>query len=267
MAQQISWLTPREAQEARAELLEALGTENNPAQWMQFMETVTKRLPDVLSSGRPSAEAIKHSVIGQLGFSSWRAMIEAPTAEGGLAWNWSAWVAWRRAWKVVQTWPYLRDLPLTAAQVNRIHQASKDSPEGFPASAAALEAWESEQKEQRQEQRNVSVETLKNQVQELERKLQDTARALDMANTKAENLENQARAADAVLSERNQDLGKLQAQYEHLELDRDALEIEFKELEKKARQDAQALEKVRKIAKQHQNMTRWDHFKAWLGLD
>lgn len=262
MAQQISWLTPREAQEARAELLEALGTENNPAQWMTFMETVTKRLPDVLSSGRPSAEAIKRSVIGQLGFTSWKAMIEAPTTDGGLSWNWSAWVAWRRAWKVVQTWPYLRDLPLTAAQINRIHQASKDTPEGFPTNAKALEAWEEEQKSQRQERHNVSVETLKNQVQELERKLQDTTRALDMANTKAENLENQARATDARLSERNQDIGKLQAQNEHLELERTALQVKLKTMEKQARQDAQALEKVKNTAKRYQEMSRWDHFKA-----
>jgi len=262
MAQQISWLTPREAQEARAELLEALGTENNPAQWMRFMETVTKRLPDVLSSGRPSTEAIKRSVIGQLGFSSWRAIIEAPTADGGLSWNWSAWVAWRRAWKVVQTWPYLQDLPLTAAQVNRVHQAAKDSPQGFPANASALEAWESEQKEQRQEQRAETLETLKHQVQELGQKLQDTTRALDMANTKAENLENQANAAHSVLSEVNQDLGKLQAKNEHLELERNSLEIELKAMEKKAKQDAETLEKVRKIANRNQGMGRWDHFKA-----
>lgn len=262
MAQQISWLTPREAQEARAELLEALGTENNPTQWMTFMETVTKRLPDVLSSGRPSAEAIKRSVIGQLGFTSWRAMIEAPTTDGGLSWNWSAWVAWRRAWKVIQTWPYLRDLPLTAAQINRIHQAAKDTPEGFPNNNKALEAWEEEQKSQRQERHNVSVESLKNQVQELENKLRNTTRALEIANVKAENLENQTQATNAVLSKQNQNIGKLQAQNEHLELERTALQVELKNLEKQTRQDAQALEKIREKAKQYQSMSRWDHLKA-----
>jgi len=259
MAQQISWLTPREAQEARAELLEALGTENNPAQWMAFMEAVTKRLPDVLSSGRPSAEAIKQSVIGQLGFSSWRSMIEAPTSDGGLGWNWSAWVAWRRGWKVVQTWPYLLEMPITAAEVNRIHQQTKDTADGFPSSPQALQAWKEEQREAQKEQRRESLEDLKKQVQELETKLRDTTRALEMANVKADNLENQARATDAVLSERNQDIGKLQAKYEHLE-------TELKELEKKARQDAQALSKTQKTLKRYQSMSRWSHFKAALGL-
>lgn len=267
MVQQISWLTPREAQEARAELLEALGTENNPAQWMQFMETVTKRLPDVLSSGRPSAEAIKHSVIGQLGFSSWRAMIEAPTAEGGLAWNWSAWVAWRRAWKIVQTWPYLRDLPLTAAQVNRVHQASKDSSEGFPANASTLEAWESQQKEQRKERHTVSVETLKAQVQGLETKLKNANHDFLIAEAKASNLEYQAEFTSEVIAKTNKDYGKLKEQNDRLNQDRKTLESRLKEVEKKSQQDAKTIEKAQKIVKQYQSMTRWDHFKAWLGLD
>lgn len=264
---QISWLTPRDAQEAHQELVQALGTENNPAQWMIFLEAVTRLLPDVLSSGRPSTEAIKRSVIGQLGFTSWRAMIEAPTAEGGLGWNWSAWVAWRRAWKVVQEWPYLRDLPLTAAQINRIHQATKDRPEGFPESAAALEAWEVEQKEQRQEQRAVSVETLKNQIADLESQLKETTRALDLTTTKAANLEDHLRATEQVMKEVNQDHGKLQAHYDQLKLDNIALEHDLKEVEKKAKRDAESLEKTRKIAKRYQGMSRWNHFKAALGLD
>jgi hypothetical protein len=257
MAQQISWLTPREAQEARAELLEALGTENNPAQWMAFMEAVTKRLPDVLSTGRPSIEAIKRSVIGQLGFTSWKTMIEAPAADGGLSWNWSAWVAWRRAWKIIQTWPYLQELPLTAAQINRVHQASKNGPEGFPVNAKALEDWEENQRLERQEQRTVSIENLKNRIQELEALVQERTHSLDKTKTKAENLESQAQATNAMLSKRNQEIGKLQAQTENVE-------SKLKRLEKKTQQDAQTLEKTKKIAKRYQDMSRWGHFKAML---
>ena len=58
-------LIPTAAREAHDALVAALGTENNPSQWMLFMEAVTAHLPVVLSRGRPSAAAIKHCVIGQ----------------------------------------------------------------------------------------------------------------------------------------------------------------------------------------------------------
>ena len=53
--QQLSFLIPASARNAHAELLAALGTEANPAQWMAFMQAVTRLLPDVLSAGRPTA--------------------------------------------------------------------------------------------------------------------------------------------------------------------------------------------------------------------
>lgn len=60
-------ITPA-AQLARDELIAALGTEANPSQWMLFMSAVRKHLPDILSRGRPSIEAVQRSLIGQHGF-------------------------------------------------------------------------------------------------------------------------------------------------------------------------------------------------------
>jgi len=140
MPDQISLLIPASATSAHAELLRALGTENNPGQWMQFMQTVTRLLPDVLSSGRPTKEAINRSPIGQLGFASWQAMIEAPTDVSGLGWNFSAWKAWRRAWAVVQEQPWLLDQEITSSELNTLANDLRRDGIKFPSSAVALES-------------------------------------------------------------------------------------------------------------------------------
>lgn len=123
-------LIPATARQAHSDLVEALGSETNPAQWMDFMETVTRLLPDVLSVGRPSKDAIQRCAIGQLGFSSWAEMIEAPVAEGGLGWNFSTWKAWRRAWSVVEAQPMFRRCGRTANELNTFAANCKKF--GFP---------------------------------------------------------------------------------------------------------------------------------------
>lgn len=120
---------PSAASIAHDELLAALGTENNPAQWMIFMEAVTRLLPAVLSSGRPSRETIERCAIGQLGFKSWKEMIEAPINDGGLGWNISAWKSWRRAWAVIEAHPWLRNEPLTSSEVIQLSLKVKETAE------------------------------------------------------------------------------------------------------------------------------------------
>uniref|UniRef100_UPI000A831DC3 hypothetical protein n=1 Tax=Pseudomonas abietaniphila TaxID=89065 RepID=UPI000A831DC3 len=65
---QLPLIAPETAEKARTELLSALQVADNPAAWMDFMESVTRLLPEILSPGRPSTDAIKRSPIGQLGF-------------------------------------------------------------------------------------------------------------------------------------------------------------------------------------------------------
>jgi hypothetical protein len=137
----VSPLIPRSARTAHAALVTALGTENNPRQWMLFMQAVTRLLPDVLSSGRPSRETINHSPIGQLGFASWQEMIEAPTETNGLAWNFSAWKAWRRAWGTVEKHPWLMytEHGYTSSEVNTMAIEAKRDGVDFPATAIDLD--------------------------------------------------------------------------------------------------------------------------------
>lgn len=137
---QIPLITPETAEKARTELLSALQVAENPAAWMDFMESVTRLLPEILSPGRPSTDAINRSPIGQLGFKSWQAMIEAPADAHGLAWNFSQWKAWRRAWATVQANPWLRSQSLSSSEVNTLANEFKPFPESLEALQALRQA-------------------------------------------------------------------------------------------------------------------------------
>lgn len=147
-------LIPDAARESRSALLAALGTENVPNQWMYFMEAVKTHLPFMLSvvdengdpKGRPSKATIKHSIIGQYGFTSWKEMIEADISEGGFGWSYFTWKEWRRAWGVVQECPWLRQEHLTYSSINAVARkikAAKKAEELFqpPANMAELTAF------------------------------------------------------------------------------------------------------------------------------
>ena len=148
-------LIPTAAREAHTALVAALGTAHIPHQWMLFMETVTAYLPNILSKGRPSAADIRHSVIGINGFKSWRQMIEAPTDQGGLGWNYSIWKAYRRAWGYVGEYPWLRNEALNYSEVIRLGlllDKSKQTPNNMDeALAIAAEIKESQAAERKPE--------------------------------------------------------------------------------------------------------------------
>lgn len=224
---QLTLLVPPSARTAHAELVAALGTENRPDQWMTFMEAVTRLLPDVLSSGRPTTEAIERCAIGQLGFKSWTAMIEAPVDAGGLGWNASAWKAWRRAWATVQANPWLRDAALSSSEVNTLAQEHKDE---FPSSLEALEGLKKERKEMGEKRRTESVAALKLKVEAAEK------RAIQAQATIVA-LEGQLEKARAEFRKQGEAMSDM----------------------KTLLQTAQAEQK--KLA----GMSRWEHLKAFFG--
>lgn len=162
------------ASHIQGELLAALGTETNPAQWMQFMATVRQHLPDVLSRGRPTKAAIQHSVIGALGFSSWREMCEADPASGGLGLNWSQWRQWSRAWSVVQQQPGLEGVQLTAAQTNKLASDCKAAGEPLPASSDELETLQERLAQKQANDRAATQSGLRERIKELETQLEQS---------------------------------------------------------------------------------------------
>lgn len=223
--QQLPLIAPETAEKARTELLSALQVADNPAAWMDFMESVTRLLPEILSPGRPSTDAIKRSPIGQLGFRSWQAMIEAPADAHGLAWNFSQWKAWRRAWATVQANPWLRSQPLSSSEINTLANEFKP----FPGSLEEL-----------QQLRQAKVTTTE---QKRSDTLAEAQRALIEAGGRLKVLEeqlHQVREANAGLSS---ETGRLQAEIVQL---RGEIEL------------------LSKPQAGPRSLTRWEHFKAFV---
>lgn len=238
---QLSLLIPKAAQEARAELIDALKAAENPAAWMIFMEVVTRLMPEVLSPGRPSAEVIQRSVIGQLGFKSWSEMVEAPN---GLAWNVSGWKAWRRAWAVVQEHPWLRAQPLTSSEVNTL--ARTFTP--FPATAQELEKRQAEQKTTAEQSKSESLADLRYEV---------AARGEIIGA-----LTRQLTESMQITGETAKELGSLQAQ---LDDSKRQIEIAGAEIER-LRLVVDDLRGSSPATAKPETLTRWQHFLRSLGF-
>lgn len=170
----ISHIHQDAAQRIRADLVAALGSENVPNQWMRFMAMVRRHLPEVLSRGRPSRQAIEASVIGALGFTTWRELLEAPLDQGGLALSWSTWRQWSRAWAVISERPALQGQPLTAAEVNRLASQAKAEGLAFPSDPEALGVLEETLAQRREAARAETQQGMRERIEALEALLVET---------------------------------------------------------------------------------------------
>jgi len=205
-------LTPNQA---HAELLETLGNESS-ARWIEFMQAVTRLLPDVLSVGRPSAEAIKSSLIGELGFTSWADMIEAPAEQGGLGWNLSAWKAWRRAWAVAQEHPWLQQAGLSSSEINTLAQDCKRDGVPFPSSVEDLEALRSGRRTAQEARRSDSVASAALRAENAEKAAHEARMDALKAQAEADTLRDQLSAAQERAESLAQQLGRLSLERERL---------------------------------------------------
>ncbi|MFD3396351.1 hypothetical protein ACE41R_05850 [Alteromonas macleodii] len=165
------------AQKAHRELLTALGSENNPSQWLVFMNTAKQHLPFLFESGRPTKAQIENSIIGQLGFSSWAEMIEADQDKQGLSWSVNSWKQWSKAFKQVSAYPYLAEMDITASAVMRLKSMFKDD---FPTTAESLEQAKLETKARKEQEETEKVSNLKLRVSELELQLIETNAKLEI---------------------------------------------------------------------------------------
>lgn len=135
----VSQLVSPADKQAHKEILAALGSENNPRQWMIFMQAVDKHIPEMQTQGRLSADTIKHSLIGKLGFNSWKEYIESSTENGGLGWSIGGWNSFRRAWTIVKEHDYLLEMDVKAGWVNSFAAKLSAKDQAFPSSQAELE--------------------------------------------------------------------------------------------------------------------------------
>ena len=201
--QHVTHIRSDEARRVHAALISALGTETNPAQWMHFMRTVRDQLPTVLSRGRPTKQAIESSPIGALGFSTWRAMCEAPVEQ---RLPWSQWRQWSRAWTVIQQHPTLENAPLTAAEVNRIATEAKAANEPMPTDTAAIEAFQERQAERKKAAKEETQAALKANLETLEATLAANREELARTNGAVTELREMLASAQFSVSEKDQEL-------------------------------------------------------------
>lgn len=115
--------------EEQEELTSELKSLRKNETWLLFMKRVKEELPFLYESGRPRQEVISKSVIGRSGCRSWSAYIT-----NWLEWNDSGWLAWRRAYNVVQKYPYLEKINAKPSLIN-LRSRTEDT---FPPDA---ESW------------------------------------------------------------------------------------------------------------------------------
>lgn len=257
----VSRLVTVEATTSYRRLLDALGTENQPDQWMTFMQAVTELLPDVLAPGRPSAAAIQRCMIGQLGFASWAAMIEAPLAERGLGWSWSAWKQWRRAWASVERAPWLRQSGMTPAQINALALDAKAMGRELPVSQAEADALRDQKARQAQEKAAASLQGLQQRAEAAEAALlEERGRVAGLAAQAAEaaTLRDQLQQASARIAEQAEQLGTLKAQLDQAT----STVAQLMQQRDSWRAEAERLATAKPKQQAPKRLSRWQHIVA-----
>lgn len=206
------------------ELQKLLGTESGTA-WLNFMDHVKAELSQVLKAGKPRQIDIENSIIGQNGFSSWKEMIESPTDQKGLGWNYSTFDMWKRAYNVVLKFPFLRSQEeLTPSLINTIWRETKPN---FPDSAENLALhMEKRTSKQRDKQQN-SLKDAQKRNDELTKQLEARERELALLRIQVAQIED-LKGTNAALNIEN---GKLVAQ---LEAKEEELSIAKGEVNKKS---------------------------------
>jgi hypothetical protein len=150
------------------ELLVALGSENNPQQWLEFMSVMRSHLPFLIGGTKPTKAQYEGSIIGALGFKSWAEMVSSPVEDSGLNWSINTWNKWSQAYNVVISNPYLKDTELTYVQILKLKTTFKDD---FPVDIESLEKAQSDLKEQKLKDKADNVQKLKDRILELEQQL------------------------------------------------------------------------------------------------
>ncbi len=230
------------AREGYRELLGALGTENNPAQWMQFMEAVEKHLPVMSGSGRPTKQQIECSLIGQLGFSSWVEFVEAPVDQGGLGWSINNWKLWVKAWKQVKLHPYLRQSGYTASMIMRL--SSQFDP--FPVDADALAAAIAENKAAAKLGNEQKLADQQARIVELEQQLLEANMRLQLQQEKVRDvaaLESQLAEADLARRSLQQRFDAMADKVRELAQENQGLVSQLYHLEQTAKESAEQAQK------------------------
>lgn len=208
----------RDLRDRHQRLITALGSEANPGQWMLFMETVQELIPHVVvNAGRPSLGEVQNSLIGKLGFSSWKEMLEAKRENHGLGWSAGGWNAFRRAWSLVEQFPYLRELPVKAGWLNAMSAELKRSETDFPGTLEAYQSLLEAREQARIEAKTETMADLKNRLSEAETASQQGLQQLTELSSANHQLTDQVAQLQQQLNAAHTETGRQSARVEQLE--------------------------------------------------
>lgn len=203
------------ARENHKALLLALGSENNPGQWMVFMETVERLLPELSEKGRLTQDALNRTFIGQLGFGSWKEYVEA---DAGLSWKIGGWNAYRRAWTALKSAPYLREMDVKAGWVNSMSRSLAKEDREFPQTREEFDALVEEREQQKLEEKESQKSALLEKIELLEKSLADSKAEMTEFKAKAQQADLALKAAkneaQALLLEKEKQLADKDASLE-----------------------------------------------------
>lgn len=244
-------------------LRDQLGSES-AGRWIEFMDLMRASLPFLLrGAGRPTADEITSSAIGSGGFTSWREMVETPASDGGLGWSYDTYKSWKKAYSVVLEHPYVRDLGLSASQINTLKRENRT----FPATLEDYKALTEKRKDSLEERRSNSVKGLQAQLSTAKQEAAATRQALDLSRASEAQLKSdqaQLRQELAQTSERN---GALQVQVETLTKTVKTQENRIQELVEADETNSSvrvAHSIFMKYVQRIWSFSRWDFFKIFI---
>jgi len=189
------------------ELRSLLGAESEGV-WIDFMQKVDEFAPFLFQPGRPTAQQIEASFIGQAGFKSWSDLINH------LGWNESGWRAWSRAYKIVKNHDYLKDVRPTASAINTTWNQSKPD---FPAD---IDAWNQHRDRMEREQKEKQARSLadaKNQVIECEGRVDTLKLEISAKNGQISTLNAQIAGLKAELATSNEKITEIDGKNSQLQ--------------------------------------------------
>lgn len=171
----------------KKQLIALLGTESKSA-WMNFMQFLDNEMPFLANKGRPSKSEIENSIIGESGFTSWQAMCDTATSENGLGWSYNTYRLWKKSWNVVNQHLYLKDLELSASEINSVYLECSKKNIDFPASGEDFELFKKASKSVKRAEDAKANENLAKELAEAQAQIQLlTAQVEDMNKLREEN--------------------------------------------------------------------------------
>lgn len=251
------------------QLREKLGSEST-GKWLEVMDFLVSELSFLRSAGRPTGSEIASSKIGRAGFDSFRQFTEEKPSAGGLGWSFGTYKAWKKAHSLVEKYPYLRELQISASEINTISRENEE----FPTTLEAYLSLKNDRKMLLNERQQANSSSLQKKIDSITAQYEQTEAALALERASADNLKSveeqlrkeltEAYKANGALNEqlnRFTDLSnKTKEKTESLTSTVDEKNTQLESLKKELKEKEKTLEIQKRKLKKYENMSSFEKF-------